>query len=431
MEPSSPSNNLAEIQYVTPECSSRFSVIFPGNEDSGYSSVPSSGISTKTFRENSLSPVDVRKRLFDSADSSCTPGISQKTRTSRRRPGRCLIPMVTLQEEIESHGSGPDPTIKTRSVVHGLSTPNKSFLEKLSTIPSPKKRHSYTRENAVEKVYKTSGMVFGQKTRTPPRKGRTSSTATKFPSFSDRSVYRDPCRPRYGAQYVDFLWCLGKERMMAPALSLVLSHLSDEDLIACCIVSKTWQTLVMSDKNANSRRLTAIERWKLKKENIACVSLLNKINTHKENRTVLGVIQQERLIPPGNVHMKTPPPKLSPKSFRFQLYMKEGLRVDGNDSQHLKSCPRCSFPSIVDTKLNVGVCSRHGCQFRYCTLCHCSDHLYPINGFPSSSPPRYIVCPFAPKDTTPPSPPHTALLATRRRLDLVNSKRSKRNLRRL
>ncbi|XP_046409249.1 uncharacterized protein LOC124174195 [Ischnura elegans] len=273
-----------------------------------------SGVLTGYFK-------DIRKRLFDSGVNSSTPDVTRKERSSRRVSGRCLIPTIIVEEEVDSRGS--EQTHENEEFVHGFSTSTKSLPWKLSSTPSPKKHHPYSRDFSRGKVCHNAAQALSQKTRTPPRKGSLhSSPITKFPSFSELPEYRNPRRPRYGAQHVDFLWCLGKERMMAPALSLVLSSLSGEDLMACSAVSKTWRTLIMSDRTANSRRLAAIEKRKLRKENMSQIPSKDRVAFLKENRSVLGVIQKERLFPPEGSILKTPPPKMSPKTLKFGLYMK-------------------------------------------------------------------------------------------------------------
>ncbi|KAG8224424.1 hypothetical protein J437_LFUL001374 [Ladona fulva] len=429
----SPIRHAAAMELVTPECTSYLSV--KAGEDSGYASFTSA--EPPSPKEGSVSPDGVRKRLFDLPKSSLTPEVSSVGRSNRIlgryfHGRRCRLLSCSLEENYE----GELKPIDNQILLPEFSTPTKSRHVLPSKI-SPVKPHPYYIRDTPVILGKSLKSTTTIGRRTPPRNNRSAASIVKFPSFDDPSWHRDPFRARNGARYVDFFRCLGEERIMAPAFSLLLSYISDEDLIACSLVSKTWQALIMRDYVANSRRLSAVKKIRRKKENLINASLKGKIsgvNTRISNRPPLSSIENCWLMPPSMEILQTPPPKTSPTKFRFELFMKEGLQLEGKEEKRLTPCPRCSLPSRVDSNLNVGVCTRIGCQFRFCTLCHCLEHILPVNrssNTSSSSPPRYITCPFAETPKTPPSPPQPITPSSKSRTTSVGSKRSKRNLRRL
>lgn len=214
-----------------------------------------------------------------------------------------------------------------------------------------------------------------------------------------------------GREKVDFLSLLGEESNHLNLVSKILSYLGAPDLCSVSMVSAAWRRICESDFCANARRMSYILRKQNIKENLRMKTKLEEnVQTSPRSRPYVrkGLLQdvQNLICVPAQTKPPNSPP-VSPSKVKFHSFVKASRTLASGE--YLLPCPRCTFPCHVDNEKNVGTCSRQGCSIEFCISC--------------SSKPHTGLC-------------KTPLLATptkrnNKRLIVVGSKRSKRNLRRL
>jgi len=73
---------------------------------------------------------------------------------------------------------------------------------------------------------------------------------------------------------VDFLSRLGIHGNYTPVLKKLLSYLDPKDLSQACLVSRNWNQVITSDRNADQRRMVYINEMKALKRSVGEVSFM-------------------------------------------------------------------------------------------------------------------------------------------------------------
>lgn len=215
-----------------------------------------------------------------------------------------------------------------------------------------------------------------------------------------------------GREKVDFLSLLGEESNHLNLVSKILSFLPPQDLCSASMVSKVWKKICKSDHCANRRRMSFIMRKHTIKENLWLLAMAKKAKCEEDIQTSPKSRRYARkgyLLDVQNfMHAPVQPnsPPVSPSKIKFHSFVKASRKLASGE--YLLRCPRCSFPSHVDSEKNMGACTRQGCSIEFCISCSSKPHAGPCK---------------------------MSLLATptkrnNKRL-IVGSRQSKRNLRRL
>ncbi|XP_011138944.1 uncharacterized protein LOC105182881 isoform X2 [Harpegnathos saltator] len=214
---------------------------------------------------------------------------------------------------------------------------------------------------------------------------------------------------------VDFLSLLGKESNHWNLVSKILSYLGCQDLCTVSMVSTTWRRICRNDTCANRRRMHYILRKQNVKENFTIAKKVKHeedIQMSPKSRKGCSDVRKGCLSNVQNVlhvplQQSRPPnsPPVSPSKVKFHSYVKASRTLA--HGEYLLPCPKCTFPSHVDSEKNMGTCTRQGCSIEFCISCSSRPHIGPCM---------------------------TPLLATptkRNKRLIVGSRQSKRNLRRL
>lgn len=144
-------------------------------------------------------------------------------------------------------------------------------------------------------------------------------------------------------------------------LSLILSHLSDEDLRKVSYVTKEWREIVIDDNVANTRRIAYIkERRRIvtgpEKEN----RFNSKFATQRNHKPVLlNVVNSETGVPE------------QPLTFlqtvgRFDSFILESENL--SNEERLTKCPKCLYASKAQPGCKF-VCTRNLCMYIFCKKC--------------------------------------------------------------
>ncbi|KAF7650884.1 hypothetical protein LDENG_00119290 [Lucifuga dentata] len=185
---------------------------------------------------------------------------------------------------------------------------------------------------------------------------------------------------KIGLGKVDILTEL-KKRNLKHILTLILSLLSSEDIYRFAQVCKSWNEIILQDKEASSRR-------RIHLRDVAAALQLGSAVHVPDAETRLTLVKRSALktvqaqsrtssfcSPPSGRSTLTPLqrnsscPGSSTKRERF-LEVAKTLFSD----EWLKSCPQCQHPARCRSVKGEGVCSRADCGFQFCTACLCAFH---------------------------------------------------------
>ncbi|XP_014489468.1 PREDICTED: F-box only protein 43-like [Dinoponera quadriceps] len=213
---------------------------------------------------------------------------------------------------------------------------------------------------------------------------------------------------------VDFLSLLGKESNHWNVVSQILSYLGSQDLCTVSMVSTTWKRICKNDPYANRRRMDYVLRKQNVKENFTIAKKVKPLGEAVQmspksrkgsavRKGCLSNVQNLLHVPLQSRPPNSPP--VSPSKVKFHSFVKASRTLA--HGEYLLPCPKCSFPSHVDNKKNVGTCTRQGCSIEFCTSCSSKPHIGPC---------------ITPQLGTP---------TKRNKRLIVGSRQSKRNLRRL
>ncbi|XP_064597228.1 F-box only protein 43-like [Liolophura sinensis] len=204
--------------------------------------------------------------------------------------------------------------------------------------------------------------------------------------------------------HVDIIKELDSRNLSSTCISVILGHLEPEDLCRICEVTKAWRKVCLSDPVANARRLKYLRRLKTSakggKENSGSIKSqrsrgLTKTRSHPFHQMQLVAANQQEDVSPAQMVMPT-------WSRKWELYGKAAKTLRNDES--LRSCRKCSHPSKVSPSQDRAKCQNPLCAFDFCVSC--------FSDFHGSSP-----C--------------VPVASRKAKTEIVGSKKSKKNLRRL
>lgn len=177
---------------------------------------------------------------------------------------------------------------------------------------------------------------------------------------------------KMGLEYVDILSELFG-RGLRHLLKVILTQLSDMDLVNVSKVTKTWKKILEDDKGILQLYNKAIQR-------VAEKSI--KVSPHASTReyvmfrTALASVQKSAVQLPSPKDSRTklanPGDQKSSSYSRHNEFSEVAKTLKKNES--LKACIRCNSPAKYDCYLQRATCRREGCGFDYCTKCLCNYH---------------------------------------------------------
>ncbi|CAH1772427.1 unnamed protein product [Owenia fusiformis] len=213
------------------------------------------------------------------------------------------------------------------------------------------------------------------------------------PPEPDRLIGR-----KMGLDDVDILAELDARNISA--VSTILAYIPTEDLCKICLVSQTWRTICYTDKRANIRRLTYLEKTN-GKEN---PSTKGYAEVSKENLSHHAPAEQRHPLITRQVLGENSPTKEPPATPLDNFTKVRSVAKNLKNFESLKRCPRCQSPSRYSEAEERANCTTKSCKYDFCTRCLCDFH--------GASP-----CP--------------SMITKRSKKNTVNSKKSKQRLRRL
>ncbi|XP_076004629.1 F-box only protein 43 [Genypterus blacodes] len=180
---------------------------------------------------------------------------------------------------------------------------------------------------------------------------------------------------KIGLGNVDVLTEL-KKRNLRHILALIISHLSSEEIYRFGRVCKSWNKIILQDKEASCRR-------RLRQREVVAAPELGDVIHVPDAQTRLTLVKRSALksvqaqsrtssfcTPQLGRSNFTP---LKPSSSSKREKFLEVAKTLFND-ECLKPCPRCQHPARYHSVKGEGVCSRADCAFQFCTACLCAFH---------------------------------------------------------
>lgn len=168
---------------------------------------------------------------------------------------------------------------------------------------------------------------------TPPKKIKTPEKIRKSALKASASKCRKSLQLKRqnfcGRENIDFLKMLGEKQSHWPAIKLILSHLSCNDLSSVCQVSRCWRNVCQGEPAAERRRKKNVVQKERMKENlmipkpVPCpkrlVSLPCGVSTVRRD---LMEIQNNSNVMPLKTPAKPRSPPVSPGKRRFNMFVK-------------------------------------------------------------------------------------------------------------
>ncbi|XP_056142930.1 F-box only protein 43 [Lampris incognitus] len=172
-----------------------------------------------------------------------------------------------------------------------------------------------------------------------------------------------------------------KKRKLRHILTVILNHLSPEDIYRFGQVSESWNEIILHDKKASCKRkvhLNAMEVALERGDAIHVPDAETRLTLVK--RSVLGSVQARSrdssfCAPQSGKGILTPSQHStshSGSSTKQEKFIQVAKTLF--EDECLKPCPRCQHPAKCHTVKNEGVCSRDDCGFQFCTACLCAFH---------------------------------------------------------
>lgn len=241
-------------------------------------------------------------------------------------------------------------------------------LRKIINDPFRQKRSISSDDSPIESP--RSSIQIGQKKLISPKRRKQSRSKLLFER-----------RSLYGFENIDILYFLSHKENVPHILSRILSYLSVEDLVNVCSVSKTWEKICNNDLQARKRLQEHKKICNATKENLNMGS--KEVRMKNGSRLMFSNIQNLCESKP----VKASSPATSPRTKRFQLFWKEGEKLDRKSK--LIMCPQCRGPVRCHIAgNNLGQCDK--CHYKFCTIClnsfHYSTRCHRISSVPSTFP---------------------------------------------
>ncbi|XP_055917103.1 uncharacterized protein LOC129949579 [Eupeodes corollae] len=234
---------------------------------------------------------------------------------------------------------------------------------------------------------------------------------------------KEPGRKLYfnGTRYLNII---GKLEQYPLTLDEIFSRLSSKDLLNVSLVSKNWNSIVKSNRNANARILQYLNESRNFKENLK-----------EPTKPAINLNKRHPFSQFNNISTSKKP---EDSSYSSSFFENQNVVQHLCNNERLVKCPRCNRGSIItnslsrlhstscvsvptsdltllntksdsicDTKLrennitkelpqtseNYGICTSVACKFMFCPKCLCDYH--PGKGCQISepeSPSKLIIC---------------------------------------
>ncbi|XP_013786215.1 F-box only protein 5-like [Limulus polyphemus] len=270
-----------------------------------------------------------------------------------------------------------------------------------NSFPSPVPRYT-------EKTGKTQS---GEQTAIQPLKNERDIVSLKcmwqktteieqYSFHQDVKVYVPIGGAKIKEECVDFIHDLAKRNIHC-VISHIFRFLSARELCSVACVSHAWNDACLKDPAANTRRNNWLQHFKEKlarkgKENVKGKSPISLVEPYVRKGPLSSIQNTAAFSPASNsVEVKS--------EDYFTLFQREAKKL--NLGERLAKCPKCRSPSRVNIHQNRAFCTRPLCAFDFCPLCRFAFH--------DSNP-----CP-------------TSNCSRISKKDIIGSKKSKNNLKRL
>ncbi|KAM4633845.1 F-box only protein 43 [Polymixia lowei] len=187
---------------------------------------------------------------------------------------------------------------------------------------------------------------------------------------------------KMGLAKVDVLTEL-KKRSLRHILAVIFNHLSPEDVYRFGQVCKSWNEMILQDKQASCRRRLHLNDLDDALKLGGAVHVPDaETRLALVKRSVLRSVQAQArtssfYTPQSGNSTLTPLQHSAPHSGSSSSSKREKfLQVAKTlfNDECLKACPRCQHPAKCHSVKREGVCSRDDCGFQFCTACLCAFH---------------------------------------------------------
>ncbi|GFW67183.1 uncharacterized protein TNCV_4031951 [Trichonephila clavipes] len=146
-------------------------------------------------------------------------------------------------------------------------------------------------------------------------------------------------------------------------IKFILSLLPAEDLTKVCCVSRKWKELVLSDKDANSRRQKYLKELIEQKENKRKENILSddssRVRIEGEFKTLLPAITNLK----NDKSVTNKQPLIKQPSEKFKSFVEEGKNLKNGT---LKKCPSCAY-AAKSCGGEEYLCKH--CNYSFCQSC--------------------------------------------------------------
>ncbi|XP_067888453.1 F-box only protein 43-like isoform X2 [Heterodontus francisci] len=253
-------------------------------------------------------------------------------------------------------------------------------------LESPTKRNELVFE---EETYEKSLLKFKDLSRTPAlqlvqemcmrKRKRTGDTTVQDPSQAEEKTLGEstPSLSRLigrkmGLEKVDILKEL-LNRNLKHILTIILCHLTVEDLCRIRKVSKAWKKIVKQDQATYLRRKQYLDEIRIRR-----MHSLPWAAGAETSRSALKSVQAQARVAftPTLSSMREVPLGGCSNVSRSTSKREEFLKIAKTllNDEALKPCPRCQSPARYNPMKKQGLCSREGCAFDFCAQCFCVFH---------------------------------------------------------
>uniref|UniRef100_UPI00398F2C20 F-box only protein 43 n=1 Tax=Pristiophorus japonicus TaxID=55135 RepID=UPI00398F2C20 len=166
-------------------------------------------------------------------------------------------------------------------------------------------------------------------------------------------------------------------RNLTHILSLILLHLTVEDICRIRKVSKIWKKIVKQDQMTCLKRKQYLDQIRILRDSLPWAADA-ETRRNLPNRSALKSVQAQARV------AFTPTPSsrqdvtldgcrnVSRSTSKREEFLKIAKTLFNDEA--LKPCPRCQSPARYNPVKKRGLCSREGCAFDFCTQCSCVFH---------------------------------------------------------
>ncbi|XP_067838150.1 F-box only protein 43 [Heptranchias perlo] len=256
---------------------------------------------------------------------------------------------------------------------------------------------SVSKENELvfeEETWEVSRLKFEDLSRTPAlqlvqemcmrKRKRPGDTTVQDQSLSEEKELAEsmPSLTRLigrkmGLEKVDILRELFS-RNLTHILTLILCHLTVEDIYGTRRVSKVWKKVVQRDQAACLKRKQYLDKIGILRVHSLPWAADAETRHNLPSRSALKSVQAQARVaftptlPAQQEVTLSGCSNLSRSTSKREEFLKVAKTLFNDEA--LKPCPRCQSPARYNPMKKRGLCSRDGCAFDFCTQCFCVFH---------------------------------------------------------